>query len=110
MSLRGLDAASAYAQTLTRAPGFSDDGMDKIGSSAPAGGPGGFGDMVSGLLKDTVAANHQAEVASARSVTGKGDIVSIASAVNNAEMTLETLVAVRDRMISAYQDIMRMPI
>jgi flagellar hook-basal body complex protein FliE len=30
--------------------------------------------------------------------------------VNAAEMTLETVVAIRDRVIAAYQDIMRMPI
>lgn len=106
MSLRAIDASNAYTQALTRAPGAS--GADPFESGAST--PGGFGSMVTGLLNDTVAANRQAEVASAKAVTGTSDIVTIASAVNNAEMTLETLVAVRDRMISAYQDIMRMPI
>jgi flagellar hook-basal body complex protein FliE len=34
----------------------------------------------------------------------------VVAAVHAAEITLQTVVAVRDRMISAYQDILRMPI
>jgi flagellar hook-basal body complex protein FliE len=109
MSIRSLDAGSAYAQALGRA--VQSGGASETGSAAaPFEGRGSFGALLSSMVQDTVAANHQAEIASAKSVTGNSDIVSIASAVNNAEMTLETLVAVRDRMISAYQDIMRMPI
>jgi flagellar hook-basal body complex protein FliE len=106
MSLRAIDASAAYTQALTRSPVAG--GVDSFDTGVTA--PGGFGAMITGLLSDTVAANRQAETASAKAVTGTSDIVTIASAVNNAEMTLETLVAVRDRMISAYQDIMRMPI
>jgi flagellar biosynthetic protein FliQ len=34
----------------------------------------------------------------------------VVEAVNAAELTLQTVVAVRDRMIAAYQEILRMPI
>jgi flagellar hook-basal body complex protein FliE len=34
----------------------------------------------------------------------------VVTAVTNAELTLETVVAVRDRVVQAYQDILRMPI
>jgi flagellar hook-basal body complex protein FliE len=47
---------------------------------------------------------------SAKAVTGEADIVDVVQAVGNAEITLQTVVAVRDRVISAYQEIMRMPI
>ena len=43
-------------------------------------------------------------------VRGKGDLVDVVSAVNAAEMSLETVVAIRDKVIAAYQDILRMPI
>jgi flagellar hook-basal body complex protein FliE len=33
----------------------------------------------------------------------------VVEAVNAAEITLQTVVAVRDRIITAYQEIMRMP-
>jgi flagellar hook-basal body complex protein FliE len=111
MSIKAFDAASAYGAALGRAPaiGGSDDGAVSIGSSAPAAG-GGFGAMVSNMMQEGVAATKQAEVASAGAVTRTSDLVSVATAVNSAEITLETIVAVRDRMISAYQDIIRMPI
>ena len=47
---------------------------------------------------------------SAMAVTGEADITDVVQAVTSAELTLQTVVAVRDRMISAYQEIMRMPI
>jgi flagellar hook-basal body complex protein FliE len=109
MSIKALDAASAYGQALNRAPAISgDDSAVSIGSVQQPGG--GFGSMINNMLQDGIAATRNAEVASAGAVTRTSDLVSVATAVNNAELTLETIVAVRDRMISAYQDIMRMPI
>jgi flagellar hook-basal body complex protein FliE len=46
----------------------------------------------------------------AQGVTGENDLTDIVEAVTAAELTLQTVVAVRDRLVSAYQDIMRMPI
>ena len=43
-------------------------------------------------------------------VFAAGDLVDVVSAVNAAEMSLETVVAIRDKVIAAYQDILRMPI
>jgi flagellar hook-basal body complex protein FliE len=53
---------------------------------------------------------HTGEVAAAQGATGQGDVVQVVNAVTAAELTLETVVAIRDRVISAYQDIMKMPI
>ncbi|MEM6903398.1 MAG: flagellar hook-basal body complex protein FliE, partial [Pseudomonadota bacterium] len=33
----------------------------------------------------------------------------VVMAVNNAEITLQSVVSIRDRVISAYQEILRMP-
>ena len=40
----------------------------------------------------------------------QADIVDVVNAVNSAELTLDTVVAVRDKVIAAYQTIMQMPI
>ena len=37
-------------------------------------------------------------------------MVNVVNAVNQAELTLDTVVAVRDKVITAYQSIMQMPI
>jgi flagellar hook-basal body complex protein FliE len=95
-------AINAYAQAA------------KIGGAAGGGvaeTPGGsFGDMLSNVLGEATANGRAAETKAATLVQGKGDIVDVVTAVNAAEITLETVVAVRDRVIAAYQDIMRMPI
>ena len=41
---------------------------------------------------------------------GRGDLVDVVTAVAAAEATMETVIAVRDEVIKAYQEIMRMPI
>ena len=45
-----------------------------------------------------------------QAATGKADLVDVVTAVAAAEATLETVVTVRDQVIKAYQDILRMPI
>ncbi|MEX6723650.1 flagellar hook-basal body complex protein FliE [Parapedomonas caeni] len=109
MSIRALDAANAYAQSLGRTSGgpLAESG----GLDAPAGSAGSaFGQMLGDMFTSAVDATKHSEVMAARSVAGKADLVDVVTAVNSAEMAVETLVAVRDRVISAYQEIMRMPI
>jgi flagellar hook-basal body complex protein FliE len=43
-------------------------------------------------------------------VAGGGDPLDVVTAITSAEVTLQTVVAVRDKMIQAYQEILRMPI
>lgn len=50
------------------------------------------------------------EKASAQAVTGEASLTDVVEAVTDAEMTLQTVVAIRDRMLNAYQEIMRMPV
>ena len=42
--------------------------------------------------------------------SGKANVVDVVTAVAETEVAVETMVAVRDRIISAYEEIMRMPI
>ena len=43
-------------------------------------------------------------------IAGKADIQDVVLAVSNAEMALETVVAVRDTAIKAYKEIMQMTV
>ena len=43
------------------------------------------------------------------SLTGKVDLADLVTAVSNAELSLNTVIAIRDKVIGAYQDIIRMP-
>ena len=69
-----------------------------------------FGSLVKQGLESAIGAGKQSETMSKQALAGKADVRDVVSAVNNAELTLETVVAVRDKVITAYNDILKMPI
>ena len=69
-----------------------------------------FADALASAMKDAVGTVRAGEAAASQGAAGQGDVVQVVNAVTAAELTLETVVAIRDRVISAYQDIMKMPI
>lgn len=81
-------------------------------SGASVAGSGGL--SFASLLKDgaqnAIAAGHKSEELGKQAIQGKADVRDVVAAVNNAELTLQTVVAVRDKVIGAYNDILKMPI
>ena len=115
MSIGALDAAAAYGRALTGNSGLGKTGglgggLGDLGGSAKTGAPGGFGAMVEQMVTDAAGSMRQAEAASAKQVAGKGDLIDVVTAIGAAETALDTVVAVRDRVVNAYSDIMRMQI
>ena len=78
--------------------------------ATPDAGDGGFAQLVRRAVDDAVTTSKASEGASLAAVAGQGDLTHVVTAVAEAETTLQTVVAVRDRVIEAYKDIMRMPI
>jgi flagellar hook-basal body complex protein FliE len=99
------DAISAYRAT---ARGIGTGGG--MASRESEGTGPSFGSLVQEAVKATVDAQKKSEKVSAQAVVGKADMTDVVMAVNNAEMTLQSVVAIRDKVVSAYQEIMRMPI
>lgn len=96
-------AAKAYGNSLN------------IASKAPSAVPGedagvSFSDLLRGSLENTLSQIKQGEQVSAKAVAGEADVTDVVQAVTQAELALQTVVALRDRLVSSYQDIMRMPI
>lgn len=71
---------------------------------------GQFAEMVKQIAESAVEASEEGERQMASAVRGDAELTDVVLALNNAEVTLQTVVAVRDRIISAYQEILRMPI
>jgi flagellar hook-basal body complex protein FliE len=69
-----------------------------------------FPELLSQSIDTSIKSNQRGEQVSVKSLVGKAHLHEMVTAVTNAELTLQTVVAVRDKVISAYQDIMRMPI
>lgn len=98
------NALSAYQAAATRTVVPSAGGEEKI---APTGT---FAHLVRSAVDQAVVDNQQAEIMSMQAVKGTADIQDVVMAVSNAEMALQTVVSVRDKVISAYQEILQMPI
>ena len=105
MSIGALDAALAYGRSV----GAGSSPSSMAGAAGEAEG-GNFGGMVENLVTGAAGAMRTAEAASAAQVVGKGDLIDVVTAIGAAEMALDTLVAVRDKVVNAYSDIMRMQI
>ncbi|GLK51530.1 flagellar hook-basal body complex protein FliE [Maricaulis virginensis] len=69
-----------------------------------------FGNMVSSAIADTSGALANAEQMTAAAAAGEAELLDVVTAVSAAEISLETVVAVRDEVVRAYQEILRMPI
>ena len=80
------------------------------GTPATSGGGEGFGGALKRAIEGAVDAGRQADAASSGAILGQVGVTETVLAVTRAEMALQTAVAVRDRVVSAYQDVMRMPI
>ena len=103
-----LPAAAAAAYQAVSQMG---SGAAPAATSAGAGaGAGSFSDFLTGAIKDSIGTMKQGEAMASQQVAGKADIVDVVQAVNAAEITLDTVVAVRDKVVAAYQSIMNMPI
>lgn len=103
MAIPFSNAASAYASAAQR--GLSAPGA-KGGQAADGAS---FGDMLRDAVETSIDTMHKGEEMSAKGVVGKADLADVVSAVTNAEVTLQAVVNVRDKVISAYQEILRMP-
>ena len=80
-----------------------------VSPATPATGAGGkdFGAMLRSAIGTAVGIGREAETQSMKAITGGGNVTEVATALSRAELTLQTATAVRDRMLQAYQEIMR---
>ena len=101
-----LLAAKAYAAAQSQGLG------DVAGASDATGGTGGaaFGDILKNMMDDTVQASRAAEKQMTLGVQGKADLVDVVTALSSAQTSLETVMAVRDQVISAYKEVVAMQI
>ena len=113
MNIKAMDAANAYANVIKTQGGGG--GVDKIGSISGIGavrgeGAGSFSEILKSTISGTSTAVGTSAATGIEALNGSADLVDVVTSVQNAEMVLDTVVAVRDKVIAAYQDIIKMPI
>jgi flagellar hook-basal body complex protein FliE len=69
-----------------------------------------FASFFKSLAQQSLSTMQAGEQASIQGLEGKLDAQSVVEAVAAAELTLQTVTAVRDRVVEAYQELIRMPI
>jgi flagellar hook-basal body complex protein FliE len=104
-----LSATGAYAAMQKLGAGLSATPVSKPQMQGNEGG-GGFAGMLQQFVGGTADSARKAESSMVQATAGKADIVEVVTAIAESEAALETLVAVRDKVIGAYEEIMRMPI
>ena len=96
MDIQGLNAAQRYAASRP--------------ATAPDPGTGGAGEMALNLARDFAATLQDTEATAKAAMTGQADPHALVQALAQTELAVETAVTVRDRVVEAYQEILRMPV
>lgn len=82
-----------------------------LATAAPTSTAGsGFGGALARALESVVKTSNAAEGQAMQAIAGTGNITDMVATVAQAELALQTTMAVRDRVVQAYQEIMRMPL
>jgi len=100
-------AANAYRVTQ----GLANRGEQRqtAGSDVGSGGAD-FGQMLRRAVSDVAEQGRAAEAKQFAYANGKADVLDVVTAVAETQSAFETMVTVRDKVIAAYEEIMKMPI
>jgi len=79
-------------------------------NAAASTASGGFAEALTNLLATVDGTTAAANTAVTNMIAGSGDVHEAMIALQRAEMTMQLTVQVRNKLVAAYQDVMRMPI
>ncbi|MBM3327915.1 MAG: flagellar hook-basal body complex protein FliE [Calditrichaeota bacterium] len=81
-----------------------------LATPSPADQPG-FGDVIKKLVSDVNSAQQSAETATNQMMTGElEDVHQVVVAMEEAQVSFRLLMEVRNRMVEAYKEVMRMQV
>ena len=70
----------------------------------------GFADALEKAFSEMRATVESGERAAKAAMTGEGDLQTVVEALTATELALEPAVTMRDKVVEAYQEILRMPV
>ena len=98
------------ATPITLVPAIAPAPSQGGASSQPAPGAGGFAGALQNLLETVDSTAGDANKAVAGMIQGTGDVHDAMIALQRAQSALELTIQIRNKVVQAYQDIMRMPV
>ncbi|MCX8667671.1 flagellar hook-basal body complex protein FliE [Acetobacteraceae bacterium B3987] len=107
---QNFDAGQAYgrAQQLTQANSPTSSALAEEGDSTDA--VSSFSAVLDNAIRGAINTGKVAESQTAQALSGKGNMSDVVASVEEAKLTLQTVTTLRDRFVSAYQDVMRMSV
>jgi flagellar hook-basal body complex protein FliE len=102
-------ATAAYGNASRLINQAAKPSTDLTALAAPTGG-GSFADVLASQVQGVVDAGRVSDAMAIDMVNGKANVVDMVTALSETEIAIESMVTIRDRVISAYEEIMRMPI
>ncbi len=99
-------AANAYA-ALARLKDQSASAARGVG--VPEAGPN-FGAMLQEAMQTVTEAGRRSDAQAQAVAMGKANMIDVVTAVAESETAIQALVSVRDKVIAAYEEILKMPI
>jgi len=111
MDIRATEAARLYqgAQTAARPEAARPDAARPDAAGATPGA-GSAAEAMRAAAEDFAATLHAAERTAQDAMAGRADPHALVEALSQSELAVETAVAVRDKVVEAYQEILRMPV
>ena len=104
MAIAPLSNAANVASAYAKATQGGGQGLSARDTEASP-----FADMVKGALQQAINVQKTSETVSMAAITDKADMNQVVTAVAEAEATLHAVTSIRDKIIDAYREILRMP-
>jgi flagellar hook-basal body complex protein FliE len=108
MAVNPLSASSAYA-AIAKLTNPAAGAADTLGGAEKGAGTN-FASVLKDALTSVAETGKKSDAQSSALVNGKGNLVDVVTAVSETEVAIDAVVAVRDKVIAAYEEIMKMPI
>ncbi len=104
-----LAAASAYAN-IARLATDPTRALANAPDAAGGNGPASFTALLKDAIGSVVEAGRKSDAQTQAMANGKSNMVDVVTAVAETQVAVDAVVAVRDKVIQAYEEIMKMPI
>lgn len=96
--------------TLVITPGGAADTYRRNGAPVSGDIAGSFAASIDQAMQSAIQTGHTADRQAMKAVSGDGNLTEVVTALSKAELTLQTVTTIRDKVVQAVQDIMKMPI
>ena len=98
------------AMTPAGITGLPSGGAPGAGTPDNTGAAGSFGDTLKKLVGNVESQSDAANDAVTKMIDGTGDVHEAMIALQKADVALQMTVQIRNKLVQAYQDVMRMPV